>query len=199
MGGRRQLEELFLRSLVCGGGAPVVELPPPSIGALSLSGRKRRLEAAPSDLEGSGLPPQVYAFFERLLAGPGVARVMHYRERQVVVFASGVGGVCGNKGAAHQRNRVLWLLALKLGTAHQRCADTADCPRYRSSRLLLPPPLLALLRPPKDSFEAALARSATPLTRTTPVSALRRRRTGSPTPTTYKTLLLPPIPHFDTL
>lgn len=187
---------MFLRSLVSGGGAPVVELPPPPIGAPSLPGRKRRLEAAPSDLEGSGLPPEVDAFFERLLAGPGVARVLRYRKRHAVVFASGVGGVCGNKGAAHQRNRVLWLLAQRLGTTHQRCADTADCPRYRSSRLPLTPPLLALLRPPQDSFEAALARCGTSPTRTTQVSDLKRKGTGSPTPTTCKTLLMPPIPDF---
>jgi len=192
-GGRRQLEELFLRSLVTGGGAPVVELPPPPIAKgvppPPPESRKRRLQEAAVEEGGSGLPPEVDAFFERLLAGPGVARVLHYRRRHAVVFASGVGGVCSNKGAAHQRHRVLWLLAERLGTAHQRCGDAADCPRYRSSRLPLPPPLLTLLRPPADAFEAAIARRATPPSRTTKVSALRRKDLVPPTaPSPLQTL-----------
>ncbi|CAB3369684.1 Hypothetical predicted protein [Cloeon dipterum] len=150
--GRLRDEVLFLSSLVTGSNNPILPY-----NVLATVQRPKPMavveQAKPESFSGM---PRIDAFFQHILSPVGLQKILSY-PRGYVVYSSGPSGYCLNKGAAHQRHRVYWVLAKRLGVYYQKCGDKSDCGDFRSPKQLLPEHLLLEARGPLDPWELCLS------------------------------------------
>ncbi|XP_059486211.1 DNA-directed primase/polymerase protein-like isoform X2 [Neocloeon triangulifer] len=154
-----KMETLFLMSLVSARHCPVLLYSPltkidPRIPRRGKASKKSAVTTTQYDL-GSGLP-NLDAFFEKILKPVGLKKVLSYPGGRIV-YSSGPSGFCLNKGTAHQRHRVYWVVIKDLGVFYQKCGDKQDCGNFCSTLQTLPEPLLTQTRGPLDPWEMSLS------------------------------------------